>query len=157
MNKPHSLSLTRTHSRQTTANERAYGAECIHVLVLLAKTELDSLYEAQSSVHSLQRGAARSPTTLALSMLQALTRPLLAWRNHPLSPNWGKCQRASPDCIGGANCAWALPLVSSEDIAPMMMPVPTSAAPSTSCFIGRSPLGVGVSSGVSRKKPSNYF
>jgi hypothetical protein len=33
MNKPHSLSLTRTHSRQTTANERAYGAERIHALV----------------------------------------------------------------------------------------------------------------------------
>ena len=38
MNKPHSLSLTRTHSRQTTVNERAYGTERIHALVRLAKT-----------------------------------------------------------------------------------------------------------------------
>jgi len=91
---------------------------------------------AQSTVHSLQRGAARSPTTLALSMLQALTRPLLAWRNHPCSPNLGKCQRASPDCIGGANCALAVPLLLSEDTAPMIVPMPTRAAPSSSCFIG---------------------
>jgi hypothetical protein len=88
-----------------------------------------------SSVHFEQRGAARSPTTLALSMLQALTRPLLAWRNHPCSPNLGKCQRASPDCIGGANWALAVPLVSSEDIAPMTVPMPTRAAPSIICFI----------------------
>jgi len=33
MNKPHSLSLTRTHWRQITANERAYGAQRIHTLV----------------------------------------------------------------------------------------------------------------------------
>ena len=89
-----------------------------------------------SSVHFEQRGAARSPTTLALSMLQALTRPLLAWRNHPCSPNLGKCQRASPDCIGGANCALAVPLLLSEDTAPMIVPMPTRAAPSSSCFIG---------------------
>ena len=38
MNKPHSLSLTRTHWRQTTVNEHAYGAEPIHRLVRLAKT-----------------------------------------------------------------------------------------------------------------------
>ena len=38
MNKPHSLSLMCTHWRQTTANERAYGAQRIHALVRLAKT-----------------------------------------------------------------------------------------------------------------------
>ena len=37
MNKPHLLSLTRTHSRQTTVNERSHGAERIHALVQLAK------------------------------------------------------------------------------------------------------------------------
>ena len=42
MNKPHSLSLTRTRSRQTTVNEHAYGTERIHSLVQLAKTELNN-------------------------------------------------------------------------------------------------------------------
>ena len=55
------------------------------------------LYDAQSTVHFEQRGAARSPTTLTMSMLQARTRPLLACRNHPCSPNLGRCHRASPD------------------------------------------------------------
>ena len=50
-----------------------------------------------SPVHLLHRGAARSPTTLTLSMLHARTRPLLACRNHPCSPNLGRCQSASPD------------------------------------------------------------
>ena len=42
MNKPHSLSLIRTHSRQTTVNEHAYGTERIHSLGQLAKTELNN-------------------------------------------------------------------------------------------------------------------
>ena len=42
MNKPHSLSLMCTHWRQTTANERAYGAERIHTLVRLAETGFPS-------------------------------------------------------------------------------------------------------------------
>ena len=33
-----------------------------------------------------------------------------------------------------------MPLVVFEDTAPMMMPVPTKAAPSKICFIGGSPL-----------------
>ena len=49
------------------------------------------LYDAYSIVHFEQRGAARSPTTLTLSMLHARTRPLLACKNHPCSPNLGKC------------------------------------------------------------------
>ena len=51
----------------------------------------------QSTVHFEQRGAGRSPTTLTLSMLHARTLPLLACRNHPLSPNFGRCHSASPD------------------------------------------------------------
>lgn len=39
-----------------------------------------------------------SPTTLTLSILHALTRPSLACRNQPLSPNFGKCHIASPTC-----------------------------------------------------------
>jgi hypothetical protein len=100
------------------------------------QTRVQQLDDAQSTVHSLQRGARLSPTTLALSMLQALTRPLLAWMNHPCSPNLGKCQRASPDCIGGANWALAAPLLLSEDRTPMTVPMPTRAAPSSCCFIG---------------------
>ena len=50
----------------------------------------------QSTVHFEQRGAARSPTTLTLSMLHARTLPLLACRNHPCSPNLGRCHSASP-------------------------------------------------------------
>jgi hypothetical protein len=38
----------------------------------------------------------------------------------------------------------AVPLVVFEDRAPMMMPVPTRAAPSKSCFIGGSPLDMGI-------------
>ena len=37
----------------------------------VADNWLYPLYDAQSTVHFEQRGAARSPTTLALSMLQA--------------------------------------------------------------------------------------
>ena len=82
-----------THWRQITANEREHGAERIHTLVRLANNWLYPLYEFQSTVHFEQRGAARSPTTLTLSMLHARTRPLLAWRNHPCSPNLGRCHR----------------------------------------------------------------
>ena len=97
----------------------------------------------QSTVHFEQRGAARSPTTLTLSMLHARTRPLFACRNHPCSPNLGRCHSASPDwTLGGANWALAVALVSSEDRAPMTVPVPMSAAPSMSCFIGWSSLRI---------------
>ena len=103
----------------------------------------------QSTVHFEQRGAARSPTTLTLSMLHARTLPLLACRNHPCSPNLGKCHRASPDCtLGGANWALAVPFVLSEDTAPMIVPMPTRAAPSTSCFIGGVSFGVRVFHGL---------
>ena len=88
----------------------------------------------QSTVHFEQRGAARSPTTLTLSMLHARTRPLLACRNHPLSPNLGKCHSASPDCeLAGANCALAVLLEVLVDRAPITVPTPTRAAPNMIC------------------------
>jgi hypothetical protein len=51
----------------------------------------------------------------------------------------------------------AKPLVLSEDKAPMTAPMPTRAAPSVNYFIGWSPLGVGVSRVITRKKPPNYL
>ena len=138
-----------TQWRQIQLNERSHGAQRIHTLVRLAKNWLYPLYDAQSTVHFEQRGAARSPTTLTLSMLHARTLPLLACRNHPCSPNLGKCHRASPDCtLGGANWALAVPFVLSEDTAPMIVPMPTRAAPSTSCFIGGVSFGVRVFHGL---------
>ena len=60
-----------TQWRQITVKQHHYGAECIHRLVQLAKTRLDQLYERYSEAYFEQRGAARSPTTLTLSMLHA--------------------------------------------------------------------------------------
>ena len=61
------------------------------------------LYDAQSTVHLLQRGAARSPTTLTLSMLHAHThvrcwhvetthvhRTLVDATEHRLIERWGE-------------------------------------------------------------------
>jgi hypothetical protein len=76
----------KAHWRQIQLNERALGAERIHSLVQLAKTWLDQLYAAHSTVHFEKRGACRSPTTLTLSMLHARTRPLLACRSKEKGP-----------------------------------------------------------------------
>ena len=75
-----------THWHQTTVNERTYGAERIHSLVWLAKTRLDQLHERYSTAHFEQRGAARSPTTLTLSMLlrkSTLTILIIAPKCYP--------------------------------------------------------------------------
>lgn len=72
-----------------------------------ANAGVQLLYFVQATVYFEQRGAGRSPTTFSLSMLQARTRPLLAFGKHACSPKLGECHSASPDLtLGGAN--WAL-------------------------------------------------